>query len=903
MRAFWRGEYWWATYDTLIYGIRSSWDPNDKSGPSGVDTLHHYVRADERFDYTIHFENVDSATAPAETVVVTDTIDPDLDWESLVLDSVSHPQCCTTVVDSNTHTITWRFRGINLPPNRNPPEGEGWIKYHLRARPGLPGGTQVTNQASIVFDVNPPMNTSVVLNTIDDGPPQSSVRPLPETSATASFTVRWGGADASPGSGIGQYSIFFRQDSGPIRQWRAFDSDTMAVFVGENETRYEFYSEATDRVGYRETLLSVPDAVTFVAGIEPPQYVYPPDTIDVPGRFISERRPGFIWTATAGNGGTYTLQYSTDSTFSVGVHETTGLVETRYIIPLTDSLGDSTYYWRVEAVGRRGAHSGYRSPRWFVVDANRPSAPVLMSPPDRAVVDSVPTLVWSGVRGEQVDYLVFYTADTLVDSLLAVGARVSDTTYGIPSWIALNDTTYRWVVRAVDRAGNMSPVQQLPFRFTVSRLPAISGQARYYAGSALPVPGARVVLSGGLNDTLLTDVAGAYAFAGLVRGSSYATRPERVSPAREPAVSSFDAAMVLQHAVRRDTLDSLQFRAGDVSGDSTVSSFDAGLILQYTVGRIRHFPVGSRPGLDTVDWAFRPPSRSYSSLPGHQVGQNFRSILYGDPSGNWPASEAFCAWEDPAAEKRFYSVNLPDEQTVRLPAGAVSAPSVVGAQDVSAAAPLDARGELVFPVVVPDARGAVSADMLVRYDAEALTLTGVRTTKATTGFLVAAAEQNGLVRVGMAGTSMLRGEVPLVELLFVERAPANEHNRALRPTEVIWLILDEGRLPDVQSEGAMGGKSRLPAAFFLSPPVPNPFQHGVRISFGLPRSTLVQLAVFDAVGRQVRTLASGPRAAGYHTVAWDGRDLRGRQLANGVYFVRMTVEKQRFGRRVTLLHR
>ncbi len=877
--------------------VVSSWDPNDKYGASGSDTLRHYVPVTERLDYTIHFENLDSATAPAETVVVTDQIDSDLNWETLVLDSVSHPLVCHAVADSNTNTITWHFDDINLPPNRNPPEGEGWVKFHIWPKSWRASGTEVKNAATIVFDNNAPMTTDTVLNTLDAGWPSSSVRPMPDTTASAQVTVRWNGSDEAQGSGIGYYNVYARTGSTPWRLVFGPTRDTMGQFTAENETRYYFYSVAVDRVGHVEAAPSLPDDSTFVIGIAPPVLITPPDTLYAPGGVLADSTPQFVWTSTAGNDGTYTLQYSADSAFVSGVVTRSGLAATTYTVPDTSALRDTTWFWRVEAVGPRGAHSGYAAPRRFRVDVRPPAAPRLLLPSDGAVIDSTFTFYWSAIRGEAVDYLLCFSADSIFDPNISHGVRTGDTSYRVPDWVAFNDTTYYWVVRARDRGGNYSPLQVRPFRFTVDRQPAISGVARYYAGTNPPVPNAKLVMTGARNDTVLSDVRGSYAFTGLTRGQNYSTRPERVSPSREPAVSSFDAAMALQHSVRRDTLDSLQFRAADVSGDSTVSSFDAGLILQYAVSRIRHFPVGRRPGLDTVDWAFRPPLRSYSSLPGHQIGQDFRSILYGDPSGNWPAAEFFCAWEDPSADKRFFSANLPDEQTVSLPAGAVNAPPALNAQD-----DVDARGEVVFPVVVPDARGAVSADMLVRYDAEALTLTGVRTTKATTGFLVAAVEQNGLVRVGMAGTSPLRGEVPLVELHFAARIVENEYNRASRPTEVIWLVLDEGRLPESESEGAMGGRSRLPAAFFLSQPVPNPFQHGARINFGLPRSARVQLAVFDAVGRQVRTLASGPRAAGYHTVTWDGRDQRGRQLANGVYFVRLTADKQRFGRRVTLLH-
>lgn len=50
----------------------------------------------------------------------------------------------------------------------------------------------------------------------------------------------------------------------------------------------------------------------------------------------------------------------------------------------------------------------------------------------------------------------------------------------------------------------------------------------------------------------------------------------------------------------------------------------------------------------------------------------------------------------------------------------------------------------------------------------------------------------------------------------------------------------------------------------------------------------VEVAVFDASGRLVRTLASGTYATGAESVSWDGNDADGRPVAPGTYFARMT---------------
>ena len=45
------------------------------------------------------------------------------------------------------------------------------------------------------------------------------------------------------------------------------------------------------------------------------------------------------------------------------------------------------------------------------------------------------------------------------------------------------------------------------------------------------------------------------------------------------------------------------------------------------------------------------------------------------------------------------------------------------------------------------------------------------------------------------------------------------------------------------------------------------------------------MRVYGVSGALVATLAQGARAAGPHTITWDGRDVRGSLVAPGLYFV------------------
>jgi hypothetical protein len=83
----------------------------------------------------------------------------------------------------------------------------------------------------------------------------------------------------------------------------------------------------------------------------------------------------------------------------------------------------------------------------------------------------------------------------------------------------------------------------------------------------------------------------------------------------------------------------------------------------------------------------------------------------------------------------------------------------------------------------------------------------------------------------------------------------------------------------------------LPRAFAVAQNYPNPFARpadlSTRLDFQLPQTELVQLEVFDVLGRKLRTLIAAKRPAGFYSTAWDGRDEAGRAVKSGIYFYRL----------------
>ena len=82
---------------------------------------------------------------------------------------------------------------------------------------------------------------------------------------------------------------------------------------------------------------------------------------------------------------------------------------------------------------------------------------------------------------------------------------------------------------------------------------------------------------------------------------------------------------------------------------------------------------------------------------------------------------------------------------------------------------------------------------------------------------------------------------------------------------------------------------------------PNPFRASGRIRFELSSGAEARIEIYDVTGRRVRTLSDGPRSAGLHAIAWDGRDDRGARLGGGIYFVRLTMGSASRNAKVVLI--
>jgi hypothetical protein len=163
-------------------------------------------------------------------------------------------------LDTNTGLFTWGLTSIDpatgnipldptngfLPPDLNPPQGDGSVMFSVKPKQGLVAGTQIANQASIVFDANAAIATPVWINTLagSPGPPTGVTATAGNASATVSFTPPApNGGGAVTGYAVTSYP------AGGIDVNAGTTSTTHTVTGLTNGITYTFTVTATNGIG------------------------------------------------------------------------------------------------------------------------------------------------------------------------------------------------------------------------------------------------------------------------------------------------------------------------------------------------------------------------------------------------------------------------------------------------------------------------------------------------------------------------------------------------------------------------------------------------------------------------------------------------------------------------------
>jgi hypothetical protein len=330
-------------WENQDFFARGGLDPNQITGNNQYDSIRHYINNYSSQKYKISFENLPSATANAQHVIVTDTLNAahfvfkSFSMNGIIIGDSMYmlpPYRLTLTKDvkiKNNNNMNVRFAasfdtatGILradyfsidtlghvippdslagfLPPNVDGISGTGSLQFEIAAKNRNTLDT-FYNKGTIYFDNNAPISTNTWINTIDTTAPQAAI-----ISATIinDTTARLIIQKSDIGSGVRYNQLFIKKitDTVFINKGPVF-GDTVLLNGQHNQT-YQLFVKAADNVGNKQRKDSVADiTITFSTNL-------PLSWLSFTGRLINDRVQLNWTTANEMNTSHFDIEKSTD---------------------------------------------------------------------------------------------------------------------------------------------------------------------------------------------------------------------------------------------------------------------------------------------------------------------------------------------------------------------------------------------------------------------------------------------------------------------------------------------------------------------------------------------------------------------------------------------------------------
>ena len=93
----------------------------------------------------------------------------------------------------------------------------------------------------------------------------------------------------------------------------------------------------------------------------------------------------------------------------------------------------------------------------------------------------------------------------------------------------------------------------------------------------------------------------------------------------------------------------------------------------------------------------------------------------------------------------------------------------------------------------------------------------------------------------------------------------------------------------------------MPMAFSLHQNYPNPFNPITLLRYDLPNDGLVNITIYDMMGRIVKTLVNGSQTAGFKTIQWNATNNKNEPVPAGLYLYTIQTEEFRQAKKMVLL--
>jgi len=365
----------------------------------------------------------------------------------------------------------------------------------------------------------------------------------------------------------------------------------------------------------------------------------------------------------------------------------------------------------------------------------------------------------------------------------------------------------------------------------------LAGHVRYYSNQN-PIDNATVHLTGSQITQKSTNLSGYFQFSDLSAGGNFTIRPgkSQLDRSENRAITMYNAALTLRHAVGVDTLNQNQQLAADVDRNGMITAFDAALIARYVV------ELNPLTDDHTGEWDFIPALRNYSNLNSNHSHADFTGILLGDVAGAW--SQAGLAKATDFENAVMTKIEFRSRNRVSLPI-------IVRSDSI-----LSFSGEVEFPE-------------------EKLRFKGVNFSD-TTPLLIN--HRLGKIIFGFYSANPIAVSDTIGSLEFEFIPDKNEFDAS-----VVMRFQINQQASQTQIANLNVLRDPRTVAFTIGENYPNPFNPSTVIPYNVNVSGELNVRIFNMLGQEVKTLLNHSALPGKYELMWDGKDNAGTSVASGIY--------------------
>ncbi|MEC7731546.1 MAG: FlgD immunoglobulin-like domain containing protein, partial [Candidatus Neomarinimicrobiota bacterium] len=173
----------------------------------------------------------------------------------------------------------------------------------------------------------------------------------------------------------------------------------------------------------------------------------------------------------------------------------------------------------------------------------------------------------------------------------------------------------------------------------------------------------------------------------------------------------------------------------------------------------------------------------------------------------------------------------------------------------------------------------------IQYDPAVVELDTILFSNVLQNYLVSANPLSpGVIILSAAGIASA-GESDVIAILSVYVTEAFSEATSITITDLSW---NEGEAVELAAEmtinfGLSVDGLQLPDVYALHQNYPNPFNPFTTLSYDLPENAMVNITIYDMMGRVVKTMVNSEQEAGFKSIQWDGTNHAGATVSAGLY--------------------